>query len=144
MDLAFRMIVDNPVLGLGANNFAASMNQYLTIDFSQEWIFTVHNKYLLVWAETGILGLVAFLWIMVAAIRRGWAAVRAHDRVLSPLALGLTTGIVANMIHMTVDIFHSRTQIQMLWIVMALMLAIASMTTARSKRASTLTRAAHR
>lgn len=142
MDLAFRMIKDHPILGLGANNFAASMDQYLTIDFSQEWIFTVHNKYLLVWSETGIIGLAAFIWVMVAAVRRGWRAIRSHDRVLSPLAIGLTTGIIANMIHMTVDIFHSRTQVQMLWLVMALILAIASMTPATPKRASTLTRAA--
>ena len=124
MDLAFRMIGDNPFLGVGANNFAATMNRYLTVDFSTDWIFTVHNKYLLVWAETGLASLVAFLTVLVTALRRGWEAVVASDRSLAPIAVGLVAGVAANMIHMLVDIFHARPQTQMLWLSLALILAV--------------------
>ncbi|HYW98490.1 MAG TPA: O-antigen ligase family protein, partial [Candidatus Elarobacter sp.] len=52
--LAFRMIADNPVLGVGANNFTSAMDQYATSEFRHEWLWAVHNKYLLILAETGI------------------------------------------------------------------------------------------
>ncbi len=124
MDLAFEMIRDAPLFGVGANNFAASLDPYVTVEFSRDWIATVHNKYLLVWAETGILALLAFLWVLVSAIRTGWRGSTTGDRLLAPIALGLAAGIVANMIHMTVDRFHFRPQIQMLWVVIALILVI--------------------
>lgn len=131
MDLAMRMVGDNPFLGVGVNHFANSMNQYLTVEFSRDWIFTVHNKYLLVWSETGIAALVAFLWVLIAAVRSGWAAVAARETDLSPIALGLAAGIVANMIHMLVDIFHARPQLQMLWLSIGVLLAIFHQTHSR-------------
>src|SRR5438132_10740681 len=42
--LAFRMIADNPVLGVGANNFTSAMDQYATSEFRHEWLWAVHNK----------------------------------------------------------------------------------------------------
>jgi hypothetical protein len=124
MELAFRMIRDAPLTGVGANNFAASLDGYLTVDYSREWISTVHNKYLLVWAETGLAALVAFLWVLLSAIRAGWRQVTAGDSLLSPLALGLSAGLIGNMIHMTVDLFHGRPQVQLLWLVIGVILAI--------------------
>jgi O-antigen ligase len=123
MDLAFQMIRDNPLLGVGANNFSLSLPQYLTVANSRDFVFTVHNKYLLVWSETGIGGLIAFVWFLGATIRRGWRLVTARNRVVSPLAFGLIAGLVANMIHMNVEIFNGRSQVMMLWLVAALLLA---------------------
>ncbi len=127
MDLSFRMIEDKPILGVGLNNFASAMGEYLTVDFSQDWIYTIHNKYLLVWAETGLVGLAAFGWFLVAALRTGWAAITANNRNISPLALGLWAGVIANMLHMMVEIFHSRPQTQMLWLTVGLIAAMASL-----------------
>lgn len=124
MELASAMIRDRPLLGVGANNFAAQLDPYVTVEYSKSWISTVHNKYLLVWAETGILALMAFLVVLAAAVRSGWRAMTGSDRVTSPVALGLMAGVIANMIHMTVDLFHGRAQVQMLWVVVALLLAL--------------------
>lgn len=123
MELAFSMIRDRPLLGVGANNFAAALDPYVTVEYSQSWVSTVHNKYLLVWAETGIGALIAFLWTMVAAVSAGWRLSRLRDPMISPIAFGLAVGLIASMIHMTVDLFHGRAQLQMMWAVIGLTLA---------------------
>lgn len=122
--LALHVIRDSPLLGVGANNFAVVLPSYVTPEFSREWLFVVHNKYLLVWAETGIGGLVSFLAFILFTLLLGWRCWRAGDRVLSPLALAFSAAILAQMIHMSVDVFHSRPQVQLLWFVAGLMAAM--------------------
>jgi putative inorganic carbon (HCO3(-)) transporter len=124
MKLAFRIIEDNPVLGVGANNFTIVMDRYLTSDFREGWLFAVHNKYLLVLAETGILGLLAFLAFLLDASRKGWRCWVYKDPLLSPLALGFATGIAVHMLHMTVDVFRGRPTQQLLWLVAGLLTAM--------------------
>jgi putative inorganic carbon (HCO3(-)) transporter len=124
MELALRIIMDNPLLGVGVNNFPIVMAQYATLGLSGAWLYAVHNKYLLVWAETGVGGLVAFMWFLLATIRHGWQGWKLSDRTLSPLALGCTAAVVGQMAHMLVDIFNTRPQIQLLWLVAGLIAAI--------------------
>mgnify|MGYP003346103576 CR=1 FL=1 len=82
MLLALRMIADQSLLGVGANNFSTVMMQYVTPDFSAyggEWLYTVHNKYLLVWAQTGLGGLITFIAVLIVALINGWREIgRAH------------------------------------------------------------------
>ncbi|MFZ5919712.1 MAG: O-antigen ligase family protein [Chloroflexota bacterium] len=124
MQIAFNMIANNPLLGIGANNYAINIRNYLLPGLTGEFIYTVHNKYLLVWAETGIGGIAAFLWFLIAIIRRGWALWRRNDALLSPLALGIMAAVIGQMIHMLVEIFDSRTQVQALWLVAGLLVAM--------------------
>lgn len=121
MKLALRIFEDNPVLGVGANNFTVVMDRYLTSDFREGWLFAVHNKYLLVLAETGIFGLLAFLAFLVDALRKGWQCWSLQDRLLSPLALGIMAGIAGHMVHMTVDVFRGRPTQQLLWLLAGLL-----------------------
>ena len=127
MKLAFRMIMDNLVLGVGANNFSITLRQYLTPELAGAWLYAVHSKYLLVWAETGIGGFVAFIWFLLATIRRGWQCWKSGDRFLSPLALGFTAGIVGHMAHMLVDTFQNRPLVQLLWLIAGLLAAMSLM-----------------
>jgi putative inorganic carbon (HCO3(-)) transporter len=124
MKLAFRIIEDNPILGVGANNFTIIMDRYLTSDFRAGWLFAVHNKYLLVLAETGIAGLLAFLAFILDAFRKGWRCWLLEDPLLSPIALGFAAGIAGHMLHMTVDVFRGRPTQQLLWLVAGLLTAM--------------------
>lgn len=127
ISIAWRMIMDAPIMGVGANNFAMVLPPYVTPEFNDRWLYTVHNKYLLVWAETGIGGLAAFLWFLLATIRRGWVCWQFQDRMLSPIALAFAAATAGHMIHMAVDIFNSRPQVQMLWVIAAIIAAIRNM-----------------
>jgi O-antigen ligase len=124
MHIAANMIRDHPLFGVGANNFAEVLPRYVTPEFTRDWLYTVHNKYLLVWAETGIGGVIAFVFFMGETIRKAWACVRTADPLMAPLALGFAAAVVGQMAHMFFDVFHSRPQVQSLWVVAALVAAM--------------------
>jgi O-antigen ligase len=125
--LAFRIIADNPLLGVGTNNFAAAMDAYLNNDIAREWLYIVHNRYLLVWAELGFAGLIAFVWFLVSTVRKGWRSWRVWDRLLSPAALGLTAGLIGFMVFMLGDTANNRALVQSLMCVAALIGSIADL-----------------
>src|SRR6266446_269382 len=127
MNLAFRIIEDNPVLGVGVNNFTVVMDRYLTPEFRRGFLFAVHNKYLLVFSETGIIGLLAFLAFLLDALRKGWQCWAFQDRLLSPLALGIAAGIAGHMVHMNVDVFRGRPTQQLVWLIAGLLTAMLRM-----------------
>jgi len=122
--MAWAMISDNPLTGVGVNNCAVEAGPYCTRpEFRGEWFYTIHNKYLLEWVETGILGLLAFLAFLLTTLWTGWRVWLRRDRLLSPIAVALITAIGGQMIHMLVDVFISRPQVQSLWLCAALVAA---------------------
>jgi putative inorganic carbon (hco3(-)) transporter len=128
MHLALNMISEHPVTGVGTNNASVAGLQDMALpDFRSEWFYTIHNKYLLEWVELGVLGLAAFLWFLLSTIRSGWSTWQRNDRLLAPLALGLILAIVGQMVHMSVDVFNSRPQVQSLWLCAGLVIALGRM-----------------
>jgi O-antigen ligase len=113
------------------------MNDYAGSEFRHEWIYTVHNQFLLVCAETGVIGLMAYLWIMLNVIRRGWRLWKVGDELFSPLALGMLAALCGLMSHMFVDIFSGRAVVQMVWLFAALLTAMEAIL-ARERRTTTL------
>jgi O-antigen ligase len=122
--LAYRVINDYPWLGLGPNNFVVIEKSYVTSEFVGDWFYIVHNKYLLVWAENGLFALLAFLCFLGSTLRQGWRVWRLRDPLLAPLALGFTAAIAGHMWHMLFDVFHSRPEVQTLWVASALIVAM--------------------
>ena len=127
MRLAFEMIKEHPILGVGPNNFAAVMDSYMTADIRKAWMYTVHNKYLLIWSETGFFGMAAFLWFLAATLRAAWHCSYSRDPLIGPLAFGLTAALLAHDAHMLVDVFNDRPMVQLLCFVGALVVAIYAM-----------------
>lgn len=124
MTIAFNMIADNFVFGVGINNFTVAMLRYAKLEITGIWLYTVHNNYLLIWAETGTIGLIAFLWFLSTSLWRGWQCWKYKDRLLSPLAFALAVGILGHMTHMHFDFFNSRPALQNLWLNAGLITAI--------------------
>lgn len=125
MRLAQRIISDSPILGVGANNYAAVMDDYISHpEFTGAWLHTVHNKFLLVWAENGIVGLIGFVGFLIATAISGWRVWRVQDALLSPLGLAISAAILGQMLHMNLDLFHTRPEVQLLWVVCALVASI--------------------
>src|SRR5215468_8964348 len=121
MRLAVRMISDNPVLGVGVNNFPVRMEKYATRDLSGEWLYSVHNKYLLDWTEMGLGGLLALLWFLQSTVRAGWRSWKMADPSLAPLALAFTAALSGVMVHMLFDVYRDP---QYLWVGTAVIAAI--------------------
>lgn len=119
--IALETISESPLIGFGAGNcHLATQTVADQAKYRALWYYTIHCKYLLVWIETGIIGLLAFLAILGNGLRYGISAWRTRDPALSVLALGLIAALAGHMVHMLVDIFNSLAQVQMLWFVLGL------------------------
>lgn len=125
MRLAGRMIAGNPVLGVGANNFTVRADDYWTNRTEDDWLYVVHNEYLLVASESGLLALLMFAVFLYVTIRYGLRASRGRNGFLAPMALGLTAGLVGHTaLHFQVEFFNGRSQVELLWVVAALIAVV--------------------
>ena len=135
--IAIQAISEHPLLGYGAGNCHLATQKFADqSSYRAEWFYTVHCKYLLVWVETGLAGLLAFLLVLGNGLRQGINVWRKRDPALSPLALALVAALAGHSLHMGVDIFNSRTQVQMLWCVLGLVAAVYKMSHQEAFRSS--------
>jgi putative inorganic carbon (HCO3(-)) transporter len=122
--LAIRMIEDHPIVGVGANNFTLNIREYASHEFIGEWLYAVHNKYLLIWAEAGFGGLLAYIWFLSGSLRNGWQCWRARNSLYSPLSLALFCSIVALATCNMFQADRGRPLMQLLVVLVALIEAI--------------------
>jgi putative inorganic carbon (HCO3(-)) transporter len=97
--VALDMLEAHPWLGTGLNNFSLSMADYNDIGLPAHRFSPAHNIYLLTAAETGLLGLLAFLWLLLGIFTESWPALKSQDRFLAACAAGLLAGLAAALIH---------------------------------------------
>ena len=98
-EAAFGMAVDNPLSGVGLNNFYS--NYYFYSNYWDGLNHAVHSTWFGVLGETGFVGLFAFLAMLIALIRSASASLRQltqrEDRfppVLNTVAEGILAGLV--------------------------------------------------
>jgi len=91
---AIFMFLDSPLLGKGLGNFM----KYIT-DYGLEPLYA-HNCYLQILAESGLIGLISFLWFLKEVIGRG---IRKIVIEKDPLFLGLFLGLLAYLLHAFFD-----------------------------------------
>jgi len=117
--IAVRAIEAHPLLGLGPGAYGYLYKAYLPDDLPRQWLYTVHNEYLLRAAETGIPGGVAFVVLLVAALRlamrlsRAAPYNRAHDGTRlerGPAGIGLADvlGSLARVRVQRAAVVHAR------------------------------------
>lgn len=72
LNVSRETIVGNPIVGLGMGQFVAEMQKYSSV-FLANWQYQpVHNVFLLIWSELGIIGLVLFILFL-------WKVFRANE-----------------------------------------------------------------
>jgi putative inorganic carbon (HCO3(-)) transporter len=110
---------DFPLTGSGLNTYARISPQYKSC--AEGGIYP-HNSFLQMAAETGVLGLGAFLWVLFVFFKEGWQHI---ERYKSFLVLGLLSGILAFLVHSFVDSNLYQLQLVVLfWFMMGLTVAI--------------------
>ena len=88
--IALKMWRDHPLTGVGLNNFTVTMDQYGYIPASTRFLQPVHNIYLLILSESGLLGLFGFLYLFLKGRSLFTDKVRpCHPALLLLLFLGL-------------------------------------------------------
>lgn len=125
MKVAAAMIKDNPLLGVGLNNYATVMSRYDTTreNVSYAFPFPVHNAYLLIAAESGILALLCFLIVISSIVAKSMLFFNGRDILLSRLGIGWICGIITWMIHSMIKLNYAGTNI-ILWMSMGMVVAI--------------------
>ncbi len=111
---AFGMIKDRPILGHGVNTFMSKYLEYWVGGERQPRY--AHNCYLQVTAETGILGLVTFVWLLALLLRHvaaGIADLPPPDRLR---LIGLAGGLVGFLAQAGLDTnFYALRQAALFW-----------------------------
>lgn len=101
MQVAWNIIRQNPLLGVGLNNYNLVMGEY---DNTFERITfhvqnPVHNSYLYIAAEAGIPALLSFLWLIANILRIAWRNFCEVEGLPSLMSLGIMGGLVSFLTH---------------------------------------------
>jgi O-antigen ligase len=116
-----RMLRDHPVFGSGLSGFADTIGPYRQADVFRERLIYPHNIVLNFWTETGLLGLVAFAWIVVAGLRLSWQAWRSASAGWRPIELGIFLALVAIIVHGLVDVPYWKNDLSTeFWVLLAI------------------------
>ncbi len=124
--IAWNMIKESPILGVGANTFMSVIHNYTRgPELQYVYLHMVHNQYLLVFAETGLVGMLAFLWLILTCFRESLDCTRRRSSELAQtVGLSAGAGFMAMSIHMMVDMYASPLCLSLLFVFCSLCSAV--------------------
>ncbi len=103
---ALAIIRDNPVVGVGLNNYTLVSRWYDQADIAawNRYAPIVHNAFLLIAAETGFVGLAAFLGFLGVLLIQAWRIIdNAPSDMVWVAGVGTLCGLAALITHGMVD-----------------------------------------
>ncbi len=110
---AGKMIKDSPVLGKGLYGFPTNFAKYNTDPNLTELNYP-HNIFLNFWVETGLLGLISFLVIVLVSLKQAW-------KYKGLANIGIILFLVALLVHGLIDAPYLKNDLALLfWMVLAL------------------------
>ena len=114
--LASDSLLQNPISGNGLLGFATIQNANRD-PLKIEPLLYPHNIILNFWTEIGLLGLVAFSWLVVKFFRRGFKKVKENKWLI----LGVMAAMITVMVHGFIDVPYFKNDLAVLfWIIIAL------------------------
>lgn len=93
-EFALKLFLQSPVTGIGLNNFVNALASSEVLVGTSRFLQPVHNIFLLVLSETGLLGLLGFLGILGSAF---WVNLNIKDPFSKALLASLLTIIFLGM-----------------------------------------------
>ncbi len=122
-DETLAMLRDRPLFGAGLSGYPIVMRAYHKTTAIEIFQYP-HDLLLNVWSELGLLGVVAFGWILVMFVRVGVGLAPTQtegDRKGRPYAIVATAAMVALLVHGLVDVPYFKNDLSFLfWIIVAL------------------------
>ncbi|HHS14104.1 MAG TPA: hypothetical protein ENN03_10120 [bacterium] len=89
IEIALQIIRSNPIIGVGLYNY-----QYHSYDLFAFWQ-PVHNCYLRLATETGIPGMILFLWLYFLVMRESYRSLKFNDKLINAVGMGIFCGHAA-------------------------------------------------
>lgn len=126
---AWHAFVASPVIGRGIGNFVEFYPAYRSPDYwmsrSEDLVPHAHNEFLEILSETGLVGILAFLWLLFVcfrSIRRSYSAATADSKLL---IAGLSCAIVAALIDNLGNVsLRTVPAAMMFWMILGLMMGL--------------------
>jgi O-antigen ligase len=123
--VAVNVIKENPVLGVGLNRYTEAAR---LVDDTPErivslWNAPVHNLFLFVAGETGLLGLMSFVLLLGLVLLSMKTPLSSDDPLIAYTSIGVLMGFTAFLIHCMVDYVHW-THFNPLWFLAGFALAL--------------------
>jgi len=118
---ALQIIAKKPILGAGINTYTKESQK------RKNWTgYYVHNCYLQMAAEVGIVGLGAFLWMLFVLFKNACnKSIVIKDKYLKILFRGVLSGLVGYLVHSFFDTsFYSLQLNTLFWVILGLIVAI--------------------
>ncbi|MBN1999980.1 O-antigen ligase family protein [candidate division KSB1 bacterium] len=127
--VSFKVISDYPLLGVGINNYKHVLPIYWDVESRFTRIAGVHNTYLQYVAEIGIIGFIAYLWLMIAAYTRIQHAIKSHSDFMAAVAVGIFGGFLSFAVTALAGVSNKTNHVVMasLWLLLAIIEAIITM-----------------
>lgn len=135
--VAVNIIQHNPLLGVGLDSFTGEMAKYDTTStrITQTFPAPVHNTFLLIAAETGIISLILFLVFLFYILKTLYSLANNADDSTAYIAMGLMGGLVSWIIHNQYDYSNIYTNFP-LWIIFSLVVTMNKLYQSSSSRKS--------
>lgn len=112
------MMRQHLVFGTGLSGYAHFMTPWPN---GLVQVIYPHNLILNFWVATGILGVIAFLGLLVAAFRTAWRGWRVVDAGWRPFELGVLLALVAIVVHGLVDVPYFKNDLSFeFWVLLAI------------------------
>lgn len=107
------MLKTSPFLGAGLANYQTSVKPWHILRWAEIYLYP-HNLFITFWSETGLLGLFAFLWLIILFFKK---IIAKYSR----LSLALSAAMLIILIHGLVDVPYFKNDLSvMFWILMGL------------------------
>lgn len=120
----WRLIKDNPIFGSGLAGFPVLYEKYKEAKHVELSLYP-HNVIFNFWAETGILGLLSFIWIVVLYFWSGFKIFVKKLDFYSPISLALISVMVSILVYGLVDVPYFKNDLSCLfWIFIVIMASI--------------------
>jgi O-antigen ligase len=117
-----QMLRDRPIFGTGLRAYQTVMQSYVSGGRKPE--LYPHNVYLAMWAELGLLGLLAFVALLGTLLWRGWAAFARATGFARPLLWGTSAAFIAVAVHGMFDTPYFNNDVSVeFWLLAALEIA---------------------
>ena len=126
--MALQILKGHPLVGLGLGQFggAVAMNNDLTTILNGQEISTYYmdNYYLKIAVEAGVIGLIAFVWLMSQIVLVSIRTIGiTHDVKMKELETGILAGLVGVICHNLVEnVFEVPLMTSLFWMLVAVMM----------------------
>lgn len=120
--IAWNIWTDHFFFGYGVGNYMEALKTYNTPGIIE---LPVHNVFLWLAAEAGLIGVVLFYWIAFAAIRRAWKIARRKAHPQRRIALAVFCGLIAYLLDgLTDPLYREPVVYTMFWLMVAISAAL--------------------